>query len=244
MMKPERVAIPASYQKLRPHMMKSYLLLFTCVLTGVLGQAGHAALITNGSFEDGGGSFNGWSVAGAAVISTNQYGAPPDGASQAFISTSVGSVSGSALSTFFGTALPGNTRGGATEGSGIKQTFSAPGSVVFSFDYKYVTQEVIGSGYDEGFYFIDGSVFSLANSNSVGLIAIDRSTNGTPYRRVSLTLSAGLHTIGFGTYDTGDTSGDSALIVDNIQAVPEPATFVTGVGLALAGLCFRRRRRA
>ena len=100
--------------------MKSYLLLFTCVLTGVLGQASHAALITNGSFEDGGGSFNGWSVAGAAVISTNQYGAPPDGASQAFISTSVGSASGSALSTFFGTALPGNTRGGATEGSGIK----------------------------------------------------------------------------------------------------------------------------
>ncbi len=224
---------------------KTIYLLFACIFTGILEHSGNAALITNGSFEDGGGSFGGWTVAGTAVITANQFGTPSDGAAQAFISNSAGSVTSAALSAFFGGAtLPGNARGVATEGSGIKQTFTSTGPVRFSFDYRYLTQENIGSGYDEGFYFIDGAVFSLANSTAAGLIAIDRYTNGTPYRTVSLTLSAGLHTIGFGTYDTGDASGDSALIVDNIQAVPEPATLGVGLGLAFAALFLRKPRRA
>jgi PEP-CTERM motif len=232
-------------KKRSPVTTKTLCLLFACMFTGILEYSGNAALITNGSLEDAGGSFNGWTVAGTAVVTANQFGAPTDGAAQAFVSNSAGSVTSAALSAFFGGAtLPGNARGVATEGSAIKQTFTSTGAVQYSFDYRYVTQEGIGSGYDEGFYFVDGAVFSLANSTSAGLIAIDRYTNGTPYRSVSLTLSAGLHTIGFGTYDTGDASGDSALIVDNIQAVPEPATFGVGLGLAFAGLFFRRTRRA
>lgn len=134
------------------------------------------------------------------------------------------------------------------EGSGIKQTFTIDQPGTLSFDYRYVSQEDIGSSYDETFLVLDGQIITLADSDTLGVTTLTglplRYKNGLPYRSVNLDLPAGQHTIGFGTYDTGDASGDSALILDNIQAIPEPGTATFGIGLALVGLLSRSCRRA
>ena len=231
--------------------MKSYRLLVAFILSITLTHSLRADLVnyvTNGSFESAGGSFSGWTTTGSTSIDTISFSAPTDGSFKAFISNSSGSVAASVLSTFFGGAiLPANGGGNAIEGSGIKQTFTAPGPAELYFDYRYVSQEDIHSGYDETFFFLDGDVTLLTDSDTAGVIPISglplRYKNGTAYRTVKVSLSAGTHTVGFGSYDTGDASGDSALILDNIQAIPEPATVMFGVGLGLAGLVTSTARR-
>lgn len=234
--------------------MKSYSLLVASIFTAAVthsSQAVNGDYINNGSFESGSGSYLGWTTIGSAGINSTQFSAPTDGSFKAFISSGSGSVTASVLSTFFGGAtLPGNTGGAAVEGSGIRQTFASAYPVSFSFDYKYVSQEDIHSGFDETFVYVDGNVSLLSDSDSPGLVTITglplRYKNGTAYRTVRIELAAGTHTIGFGSYDTGDASGDSAIIVDNVQAIPEPGTATLGVGLGLVGLLSRatRRRRA
>ena len=231
--------------------MKPYHLLVTCIFSATFSHpllAASGNFVTNGSFESGGGSFSGWTATGATSISANAFSNPTDGSFKAFISNSSGSVAASVLSTFFGgAALPDNGGGPAVEGSGIRQTFNAVTDAAFSFDYRYVSQEDIHSGYDETFFYLDGNIILLADSDSPGVVPISslplRYKNGTAYRTVRLELAAGTHTVGFGTYDTGDASGDSALIVDNISAVPEPCTAGFGIGLALVGLLSRTSRR-
>lgn len=222
-----------------------------CLFTVVLATAALSILpgsaqaqVVNPSFEDG--TFNGWLTTGVTSIQTSSFTAPTNGTFQAFMSNATGSVTASTLSTFFGGAtLPGNTRGAATEGSGIKQTFVLSSTITLSFDYKYVTQEGIGSGWDEVFYVLDGTVTLLASPNTAGVAAISGLpapyVNGLPYQTVTLSLPAGSHTLGFGSYDTGDTSADTAILVDNI-VVPEPSTLAS-LAIGMAGLIGFRRRR-
>ncbi|MEO6739836.1 MAG: hypothetical protein ABIP20_06265 [Chthoniobacteraceae bacterium] len=146
-------------------------------------------------------------------------------------------MTASVLSTFFGGAtLPNNGDGPAVESSGIRQAFNAVTRAAFAFDYRYVSQEDIHSGFDETFFYLDGNIILLADSDSPGIVPISslhlRYKNGTAYRTVRLELAAGTHTVGFGTYDTGDASGDGALIVDNIETVIEPCTAGFGIDLA------------
>ncbi len=221
--------------------------LFTAAAS--ISSAASVNYISNGSFEASGGSFSAWTTTGAVSISSNTFGAPTDGSFKAFISNTSGSVAASILSTFFGgIALPATAGGSAVEGSGIKQTFTIDQPGTLSFDYRYVSQEDIGSSYDETFLVLDGQIITLADSDTLGVTTLTglplRYKNGLPYRSVNLDLPAGQHTIGFGTYDTGDASGDSALILDNIQAIPEPGTATFGIGLALVGLLSRSCRRA
>lgn len=231
--------------------MKHHILALTCALAAAAAGVSHAAsvnYVNNGSFEANGGSLYGWTTTGATSVLSNAFGAPTDGTFKAFISNSSGSVSASVLSAFFaGATLPANSGGPAVEGSGIKQTFSIQQNATFSFDYSYVSQEDVGSGYDETFFYLDGQVMLLADSGTPGVIPISglplRYRNGLPYRTISLDLSPGQHTVGFGTYDTGDASGDSALILDNVQAIPEPGTAAFGIGLGLIGLFSRCLRR-
>lgn len=232
--------------------MKLHALLFTSLLVA---SSGHFACadpvdyIANGSFEAAGGSFSGWTTTGTTAIQTTAFASPTVGSFKAFISSASGSVAASVLSDFFGGALFPDTPGGAAvEGSGIKQTFTALETVALSFDYKYVSQEDIGSGYDATFFYLDGAVMLLADSESAGVVPISglplRYKNGIPYRTYTVGIAPGTHTVGFGTYDTGDDSGDSALIVDRIQAVPEPGNVAFGIGLGLVCLMSRISRRA
>jgi len=74
-----------------------------------------------------------------------------------------------------------------------------------------------------------------------GVTGLDK---GLPYQTVNIPLTAGTHTLGFGSYDTSDTSVTTGLLIDNITtgAVPEPAT-ATLAGLGIAGLMITRRRK-
>lgn len=232
--------------------LQRHFLAITCAAIAAAADLSHAAslnYISNGSFEANAGSFSAWTTTGSASILSNTFGTPTAGTFKAFISNSSGSVAASVLSTFFGgVALPSNAGGPAVEGSGIRQTFSIQQPATLSFDYRYVSQEDIGSGYDETFFFLDGRVTLLGDSESPDVIPLSglplRYKNGTPYRTVTLTIPAGLHTVGFGTYDTGDASGDSGLLLDNVQAVPEPGTITFGIGLGLVGLLSRNNRRS
>ena len=132
------------------------------------------------------------------------------------------------------------------EGSGIKQTFTALQQAALSFDYAYVSQEDIASGYDETFYYLDGTLTKLADSQTPGAVPMSglplRYKNGIPYRTITITIGAGTHEVGFVVYDTGDASGDTALILDNVQAMPEPGTMAFGLGLGLVALLSRHSR--
>lgn len=94
------------------------------------------AAIINPGFETG--DFTGWSTIGSTSVLTKDFGiAPLEGKFQGFLSTGVGAVPVGSLESFLGLAAgslsnfvsafpPGGGAGGgfATEGSGIKQTFS------------------------------------------------------------------------------------------------------------------------
>ncbi len=102
------------------------------------------------------------------------------------------------------------------------------------------------------FYYIDGAVTILPNpdalsanpNNSFGVtVGTDSYTYGYNYQTISVALSAGVHTIGFGVYNTGDEVVNTGLFIDNVTLIPEPETYVLfGTGLAVVALTGWRRR--
>ena len=214
--------------------------------------------LTNGSFEQSGGSFTGWSTIGNTAIANITSTQPTNGSSQAFISNSSGnSVLASSLSAFFtNVTLPSNARGAATNGSGFEQTFTVATSQTLSFDFQSVTAEALSSQWDTSFFYLDGNLTILpnpdelnaatANTNTITVGSESYSFNYT-YKTLTFQLSSGSHTIGFGVYNTGDTAVNTGLFVDNVRlsAVPEPGTLgLLSCGLVGVALAFRRRRFA
>src|SRR5436190_5019955 len=101
-------------------MKRSFLCAATVVWLATVRVAG--AQPTNPGFETG--SFAGWLVAGttAASVIGAVDGGPTEGAFQAELTSGVGSVSDTALASFFGlpaSALDTLAGGNATEGSAI-----------------------------------------------------------------------------------------------------------------------------
>ena len=115
-------------------------------------------------------------------------------------------------------------------------------------------------------FFLDGVMTALPNPDRTGAdtnydfgvsVNLITNTNGTAtytysygyeYKTMSVLLSSGTHTIGFAVYNTGDTSVNTGLFIDNVTlgAVPEPGTAaLMGCGLVvLAGAAWRRRSSA
>ena len=184
--------------------------------------------IGNGSFETG--DFSNWNTIGDTSIETEDLGVfPTDGTSQALItsgaSDSGGSVVDSDLEEFFDLpigSLDGLTGGDATEGSAIKQTFTAEAGDVVSFDWNFLTNESTpnGSFNDTGFVSVNGFTFELADTSADFSDAADvegfSSQTGTETLTFSI-ATAGTYTIGFGAVDVGDSAVDSGLAIDNIN---------------------------
>jgi hypothetical protein len=147
-----------------------------------------------------------------------------------FTSNDVGpnTVPAAELSAFFnGVFLPGNMNGDPTDGSGVKATFSLQGTTSLAVKYQLITNEDIGSGYDRAFVYIDGRQYTLgnnslantpglspSNSNAAGLVNATR-----PVALLVTGLTPGLHTVGFGVYDTEDTEVTSGLLLSRLPDV-------------------------
>lgn len=222
-------------------------------VAALLTVTGRAQGVLNGSFEASSSSLTSWTTTGSVSISGTTLTAPASGSRQALIVAPVGGspgVAATALSTFFGgVALPATARGAATFGSGIKQTFTLTQAATLTFSYKYVTAEIVNSGYDSSFFFKDGAITTLASSTSAGLSSskgVTGYTNGLNYVSVTVSLGIGAHTIGFGVYNSADVAVQSAIFVDNIytiSAIPEPAASTFIGAMSVVGLAVWRARR-
>ena len=144
------------------------------------------------------------------------------------------------LSTFFGDkSLDSIATAQPLEGSAIKQTFTASAGDVLSFSWNFLTNESVeqaarnDSTYpafnDFAFATIqsdyNNEVFSLADTISTF------SNSSTPFfeetgnRTFSYTIpNTGSYTLGIGVVDVGEPTRISGLLVDKVEAVPEPSS--------------------
>jgi PEP-CTERM motif len=150
------------------------------------------------------------------------------------------------LATFFGIAAAQITFPGslAREGSGFSISFTATAGQVLSFNYNFLTSE--GPNTDYAFYTLTGTTGSVNFANST------QATSGTAsgtfalqtnYQTFTIPITTtGTFTFGIGIVDGGSFTGQSGILLDNIQLVPEPTTFAL-VGLGAVGMLVILRRR-
>ncbi len=201
------------------------------------------SFINNGSFEGNSlepseGTFENWRTIGDTSIETKEIGiAPTDGESQALItngfSDAGGSVEESDLSEFLDLtsgSLDALLEGNATEGSGIKQTFTAQAGDILEFDYRLLTNEATPSA-----TFNDSAFFALGKSVDNPLDQPVDDVIGNPVRNFGLELG-----------DTSDTTfsqnnGDDNQPVEGYSeatdgktvrvAISEAGTYELGFGI-------------
>ena len=166
----------------------------------------------------------------------------------------VGAVNDAALEAFLGLGAgdidaivtTNDVLFGAREGSAIKQTFFANAGAVLSFDWNFLTNELlpINDTNDTAFWtIIPGGANFLADTFSAFIPAATVLDAQTGFQTVNFVIPAtGFYTLGFAVVDVSDLALGSVLLVDNVQVVPEPA-MVTLAAVALTALRYRLRRR-
>lgn len=146
-------------------------------------------------------------------------------------------VSDAALETFLGQTpgtIDGLGNGNATEGSAIKQTFSASAGQTVTLNWNFLTNEFTPSTLYNDFAFVSvrplGGTSTLADTNS-SFSTIGGSTgfnNQTGYNTFSYEIpTTGTYTLGLGVVDVGDRIVNSSLLVDNVN-VGTNRSFETG----------------
>jgi len=189
------------------------------------------AVTVNGSFETG--NFDNWTTTGQTSVEDSGFGVTPtDGDKQAALQTLQNSTGITAveIETFLGLSTGTLTNQGATEGSAIKQIVMANAGDTLSFSWNFLTDQDPDPTYDDlAFFTLNNSLTkntNIPNTPSFSVLAKE-----TEYQSFSYTISSsGIYTLGFGIVDRGDTTVNSALLVDNVQiqssAVPEPMTIL------------------
>jgi hypothetical protein len=246
----------SSFQEKRVCVMVKALGLFSgsCVIALLLLSASAHAGIVNGSFENA--SIGPWVVVGPGGQVTPSFDgvSPTDGVKMAIIDSDTG-----ALPTFILDLVLSNGIGvganylasafpNATEGSLLFQSFNlSPGESIVSFNWNFLTNEASRSFFND-FAFAHlisgGSLVDSATLDTFSFFPESGSIYGsrTGWNTVSFSgLSPGSYSLVFGVMDAVDQLFPSALLVDNIRAIPEPSS-VALLGLASIGLIARRRR--
>ena len=215
------------------------------------------AQIQNGGFETG--DFTGWTTAGATAVvnGTFDFQAPAEGSFQAVMSAPFqsGTVSQSALETFL--ELNQNTldtlNGSATfrGGSAIAQVFTVADGAIISFSWDFVTNgSSTASDQNDSAFF----TLHLSGSNSSSFTILDQTSNHPGFASgyqtfVTGPLAAGTYILGFADYDRAGGAGsddrkDPDLLIDNVQVIPEPSTWLLLTFGGLIAFLFARRRFA
>ncbi len=207
------------------------------------------AQITNGSFDT---DLIGWTAVGdvsaflggaflTTASATNEDDAPA--AAGAFNESGLDAiVASNGLDVFAGLPVdsldpdPGSFIY-AFEGSGLTQTFNVTAGDVLSFDWKLFTND---PGADFAFVAINGIRTNLAESSLANSVSSPFAfeSAGSVFSQSFATAQSVTFT--FGVADVNDFSGTTALLVDNVQVVPEPSAL--SLGLAAASALFARRR--
>jgi hypothetical protein len=188
--------------------------------------ASHADIV-NGSFETG--NFSGWTTSGVTAVIGAGGGGAIDGTRQAYLDTSPSNV------------------GGPAQTSTISQTFEGGGYL--HFWWNFLTNEFPDSAdfNDNAFVEVDGVSYGWADTfSSFSASTLGGFADMTGYQMGSITLGAwGMHTVTFGVRDGGDGGVDSALLIDRVQAIPEPAALsLVMLGLGATAVTRRRKPRA
>ena len=191
------------------------------------------------------------------------------GGNAAAVSFISGSTDGFSLEEFFGSStflgdnsLDSLTTATPLEGSAIKQTFTASAGELVSFSWNFLTQESTGRAAVNDFTYPDFNdlAFVLIQSGTSNewislsdtLANLNSSStsfdNETGFRTFSYEIpTAGSYTLGIGVVDVGDRGLVSGLLVDSVEAVPEPNSILGTVGMLVLGagwgLSVKRRQK-
>jgi hypothetical protein len=205
------------------------------------------AVVVNGSFEN---NFNGWTTIGQTNIRGSGFGSgPTDGNRQALIRNGGDSVGVRRLENFLGLALGslnslGN--GQTTQGSAIKQTFSANAGDVLTFDWNFLTNEESNTTFNDFAFVAIASLQELADTATPSVSSVTNFARETGFKNFSYTFaSTGNYTLGLGVVDVGDTIVNSGLLVDNVnvKTVPEPFTILGSLVAGSFGVVLHRKRK-
>jgi hypothetical protein len=235
------------------------------------------AQILNGSFETG--DFAGWNTTGFTAAEQYTSAQTADGNFASFeIHPTQGNFEALAATDYFGNSNPvapatletflglnsgslSNIANAAVagdfvdDGSAFKQTFSVAAASTLSFDWNFLTNETLAPiNNDYGFYTLDSSVTELADAGNRQFFSVPGG-NAAPYAAetgwstVSLTLSPGTYTLGFGAVNIDDNTISSGLLIDNVTltgttaTTPEPGTLARLISVGVTGLLASMRRR-
>ncbi|MCL2932013.1 MAG: S1 family peptidase [Trichodesmium sp. MAG_R03] len=220
---------------------------------GSLEPESNSTDIQNGSFEEGNGNFQealtAWNTIGSVGIPNSTFGTrPSEGNTQALMINYefYGTVDADEIEQFLGLtseSLNNFSDSYTFAGSAMKQTFTANAGDIISFDFNFLTDEIIGDhdAYND-FSFVsfanealDNSFLSLLADTSSDFVNSNTTFyDETGYQSFEYEIpETGDYTLGFGVANAAKSSEKarylSGLLVDNVKvissvSVPEPNT--------------------